>query len=276
LTATYAGDGSYNGSTSTAVTHTVGKAAGLVNINNIPGVAIYGGSFTPTFDKLGDGATSVTSLTASTCKVGGTVVNFVGYGYCILQASVAEGTNYLAGTGNAQPLTIGVLSGAVNINNIPGKAVYGGSFTPTFTKLGDGMALVTSLTTGTCTVTAGVVNYISAGLCTLQASLEKGSIYPAATGMPQFFIIGKAAGSVGINNIPGSAVYGGSFIPTFAKLGEGITFATSLTPGICTVTAGMVNYISVGTCFLQASVAEGTNYLTATGTWQFFTISNVR
>jgi hypothetical protein len=88
---------------------TVNKAPGSVSINNIPANAVFGGSFTPSYTKAGDGQTSVTSLTTATCTVNNTtgVVSFAGAGTCTLRASVAEGTNHLAATGSQQSFGIG-------------------------------------------------------------------------------------------------------------------------------------------------------------------------
>jgi hypothetical protein len=83
---------------------------------------------------------------------------------------------------------------------------------------------------------------------------------------------GKAPGSVIINNIPASAVYGDSFTPTFTKLGDGTASATSSTPSTCSISSGVVSFDGVGTCTLQASVTEGTNHLAANGPNQSFTI----
>jgi hypothetical protein len=84
-----------------------GKAPGSVSINNIPNDATFGGSFTPSYTKAGDGAASVSSLTSATCTVSGGVVSFAGAGVCTLQAKVAEGTNHLAATGSQQSFNIG-------------------------------------------------------------------------------------------------------------------------------------------------------------------------
>jgi predicted extracellular nuclease len=85
---------------------------------------------------------------------------------------------------------------SVSINNLPVSAAYGGSFTPTFTSVGDGTISVASLTTGTCTVSGGVVSYVAVGLCKLQASITEGDYYLAATGLEQSFNIAKATATV--------------------------------------------------------------------------------
>ena len=91
------------------------------------------------------------------------------------------------------------LAGSVSINDIPSRADYGDSFTPTFTKLGDGMASVFSSTINTCTVTAGVVNYVDIGTCTLVASVAEGTNHLSATGTPQSFTVAKLVGIVAGN-----------------------------------------------------------------------------
>lgn len=88
------------------------------------------------------------------------------------------------------------------------------------------------------------------------------------------FTINKAAGSVSINNLPVSShpVVGGSFTPTYTKSGDGAASTSSRTTGVCTESGGVVSFIAVGTCTLEASVAEGTDYLAATGPTQSFTV----
>jgi alpha-tubulin suppressor-like RCC1 family protein len=105
VTATKAGDGNYE-ATSAVGTVALQKAAGSISISNIPAIAPYGMRFTPAFTKSGDGTASVVSNTTDICTVASGVVNYVGAGDCILQASVAEGTNHLATTGTPQSLTI--------------------------------------------------------------------------------------------------------------------------------------------------------------------------
>jgi hypothetical protein len=144
-------------------------------------------------------------------------------------------------------------------------AVFSGRFIPTFDKLGDGTASAASLTTTTCKVSDGVVYYVGAGLCTLQASVTQGTNYLAATGAQQSFIIDRAPGSVSINNLPASATYGGNIKPTFDKLGDGTASVASMTTVTCKVSDGFVYYVGVGLCTLQALVTQGTNYLAATG-----------
>jgi hypothetical protein len=180
--------------------------------------------------------------------------------------------NYNVAAGSVDD-AIAKANNTVSISNIPAAAVYQGSFMPTFTTLGDGAKSTASLTPAICTITGNTVNFVAVGTCRLQASVTEGTNYKAATGDAQSFDVGKAPGSVSISNIPGVgvAVVGASFTPTYTKLGDGVASTASLTPAICSVgSAGLVSFLTIGACNLQAAITAGTNYLAASGTVQTF------
>ena len=160
-----------------------------ISINNIPTSAVFGGSFTPTYAYTGDGATSVTSSTGSTCSVSGGVVNYVGAGTCTLVAHATAGTIYAAVNGSAQSFSIAQATPSISVSNIQTSAITGGSFTPTFAYTGDGTKSVTSSTLSRCTVSGGVVNFVGGGTCTLTAQATATANVAGATGSPQLFTI---------------------------------------------------------------------------------------
>jgi len=81
-------------------------------ITNIPSNAADGESFVPTVNTTGDGATSVTSSSASVCSVSSGTVDFVGVGTCTLTAHLAPGTNYTGADGSPQSFPVGPSLGA--------------------------------------------------------------------------------------------------------------------------------------------------------------------
>jgi endonuclease G len=98
----------------------------------------------------------------------------------------------VAGNASSTTVTYNVvekLPASIFINNIPGAAVNGGSFTPTFTYTGEGTTHVDSLTQSVCKVTGGVVKFVSAGTCTLQARGTPNGTYDWAYGPLQSFVI---------------------------------------------------------------------------------------
>jgi CSLREA domain-containing protein len=116
-----------------------------------------------------------------------------GSSYCILEATLAPDGTYAGSGPIAQQFHIAKAAGSVTINNFPASGVVGGSFTPTYTKAGDGIASTVSNSSGICTVTDGVVNFIAAGTCLLQASVTEGTNHLAATGSEQSVLVSPPA-----------------------------------------------------------------------------------
>jgi CSLREA domain-containing protein len=169
-----------------------------------------------------------------------------------------------------------------SLSALPAKTFGDGSFSVTTyatTNSTGAMTFATGTGSVGCSVTSGgTVSITGAAInpdaCILEASLGADATYTSAGPISQSFNIAKATGSVTISNIPGTATVGGSFTPTYTKSGDGIASTVSNSTGICTVSSGVVNYITTGTCLLQASVTEGTNHLAATGTEQSFTVAH--
>jgi len=243
-----------------------------ISISNLPGSGTYGLGFTATISYSGDGTASIASNSTDVCTVLGNAVSYVGVGTCSLTASATAGTNYIAAPGSAQTISIGQATPSISISNIPSSAIYGLSFTPTFTYTGDGTASVASNSPSICTVSEGVVSYIHVGTCSLTASALAGTNYTSITGSAQSFSIGQATTAISINNLPSGAQYGASFTPAFTYTGDGTPSVSSSTLAICTVSSGLVSYVGVGTCSLTASAVAGTNYAASTGSLQSFSV----
>jgi large repetitive protein len=77
-------------------------------IINIPTDATEFGTYVASVFTSGDGATSVSSISTAVCTLGadGHTITFVGFGVCTLTANVAQGTNYLSGTGGTQSFPV--------------------------------------------------------------------------------------------------------------------------------------------------------------------------
>lgn len=196
IAADYNADGAFASSSDGTHVLTVAQAAPTISISNIPSSATYGGNFTPLFTYTGDGAASVVSGTAGICTVTSGVVSYIGAGTCTLTAKATAGTNYAAITGTPQSFIVAQATPTISISNIPSNAIYGSSFTPSFTYSGDGAASVASGTAGICTVASGVVSYIGVGACSLTPSAAAGTNYEAVTGMPQSFSVVQATPTI--------------------------------------------------------------------------------
>ncbi len=250
----------------------VSKITTTISVSNIPGGAVYGGIFTPTYAYSGDGTPSVTSNTPSRCSVSGGVVNLVGGGTCTLVAHATGTTNYIASTGSPQSFTINPQTTTVSISNIPPSAAYLGSFTPAYIYTGNGKTSVTSSTPSYCTVSSsGVVSFVGVGtnVCTLTAHATATTNYTAVSGSPQQVTIGKANTTISIKNMPPPGTYkkSSSFTATYIYTGDGVSSVTSSTLSVCTVpvNSSVVTFVASGTCTLTAHATAGIKYNPATG-----------
>jgi hypothetical protein len=244
-----------------------------IGITNLPVNAGITLSFVAAYAYAGDGVVSVTSTTITKCAVSGGLVTFLATGTCTLQARATATLNSQAATGALQSFQIVKLTSPVSISNLPASGVYNGTFTPAYAYSGNGTTSTTSSTTATCTVSSGKVKFVAVGTCTLVAAAASTTVYVAATGSPQSFVIGPIVAAVSIKNLPTSAVFGGSFTPIYDYTGTGTPSTISNTPTTCSVAAGKVSYVGAGPCALTAVATATLTSTAATGPVQSFPIA---
>ena len=281
-TANYLGDLNDAASSGSDSTATVGQAAPTSpSISDLPGSGTYGSSFTAIVATNGDGAKSVVSSTPTFCSVGsdGLTVTYVGVGQCSLTAQVGDGTNYTAGTGTAQTITVGRASPTPSaISNLPTSATYGSAFVASVATTGDGTPSVASTSTSICTVGGDglTVTFVGIGTCSLTSHVAQGTNYFAANGTgSQTITVGLATPTTPvITNIPSGAIEFGTFAASVSTSGDGATSVTSISTAVCTVgpDGHTVTFVGFGDCTLVAHVAQGALYFGATGNTQSFPV----
>jgi hypothetical protein len=158
------------------------------------------------------------------------------------------------------------------ISNLPGNATVGGQFVAAVTTNGDGITSVMSNATSVCTVGNDglTVSFVGTGTCSLTAHVAAGTNYSAATGSAQTFPLLLPPTAPVITNLPPSPVFGQNFLASVQTNGDGTTFVTSGSPGVCTIWPNglTVTFVGVGTCMLTAHVAAGATYGAADGSPQ--------
>lgn len=125
-----------------------------------------------------------------------------------------------------------------------------------------------SLTPGVCTVSGTTVTMVSAGTCTLAADQAGNGFYAAAPQVTQDVAIGPGVQTLSfLAQSPAnqSFVSGGTFpinpLATSATPNSGNPIVySSLTGGVCTVSATTVTIVAAGTCTLAANQAGNANY----------------
>ncbi len=285
VTASYAGDSNYAGSTSTtpAPVDITQATPTTPTISNLPASGIYGDGFTASVSTDGDGTTSVTSSTPSVCTASGLDVSYVGVGQCTLTAHVAAGTDYGAADGSPQSFDV---DAAVWPVTVTGSQPYGG--TPTFTPApssGPTEPYGGTLTCGTVnggtaispTLGAGGSDTIDSSSCSgLTLSGADATDYTLGYSGSTFTVGQATPTTPTISNLPSSATYGGGFTASVSTNGDGTTSVTSSTSSVCTASGLSVSYVGVGPCTLTAHVAAGTDYGAADGSAQSFSVGQAQ
>jgi hypothetical protein len=151
-----------------------------------------------------------------------------------------------------------------------------GSYTPSASStsaLGDTFT-VDSSTSANCSISGSVVTFSALSTCTVDANQGGNASWAPAPQAQQTFTITRATPTAPtISNLPSNAAPGQSFVPTVSTTGDGTTSVTSNSSGVCTVTGGIVSFLSKGTCSLTAHVGVGTDYLAADGGAETFFVN---
>jgi YVTN family beta-propeller protein len=226
-----------------------------ISISNIPASAVYGGNFTPVFAYTGDGATSASSSTLSTCTVAGGVVSFVGAGTCTLTAHALAGPTYSSADGSGQSFQIA--QAAANIVVTAYSVTYNGlahtATVTTATGVGGVDLSADVIVSGTAHTAAGIYaidawsfhdpagKYADAGATITDTISQAGQIM-SFTSIPY-----------GVSPVALSATGGGS--------GNAVTFSVLSGPG--TIVGNILTVTGQGPLVVAADQAGNANYTAA-------------
>jgi len=193
----------------------------------------------------------------------------------------ATDSNNLNGTQN-YTLIVSPATPTISISDIPSNAVYGGSFTATYSYSGNGTPVesVSSITPSVCTASGSVVSFVEVGICTLTASATATTDYAAVTGSAQSFTVNSAALTITANNA--TKIYGTAnpaFSGTVTGAEDGNTFTESFTTS-ATVSSPVGSYAIVPSVTgadladYTQSVTDGTLTITQAASTTSVQVSN--
>jgi hypothetical protein len=273
LTATYAGDGNYTGSSNTT-SHEVIKADTSTTLTDTPDPSVYGQSYavdfsvaavapgagTPTGSvTVSDGVnTCTTTVAAGTCTLPSTAA-----GSRTLTATYA-GDDQFNGSAGTTAHTVNKAGTTTTLTDTPDPSVYGQPYTVNFSVVAVTPGAGTP--TGNVTVSDGVNTCtapVAVGTCTLPSTVA-GSRTLTAT----YTGDGNYTGSSGttthtVNKADTTTTVSGPTHPTVVGQSYTVNFTVaSLVAGVGTPTGNVTVSDGVNTC--TATVAAGTCSLTAT------------
>jgi cyanophycinase-like exopeptidase len=275
ITASQAGDATYNAATSVPQTLSVNKANQTITFNALS-TKVFGDA------DFGAGATASSGLTVSYVSsntavatiVGGNI-HIVGAGTSTITASQAGNANYNAATSVPQALTVNTANQIITFNALSAKVVGDVDYSPGATASSGLTISYVSSNTAVATIVGGNIHIVGAGTSTITASQAGDANYTAATDVMQMLTVTALKLNQTITfsalsaKIVGDVDYNAG---ATASSGLTVSYASSNT-AVATIVSGNIHIVGAGTATITASQAGDATYNAATSVPQTLTVT---
>jgi outer membrane protein OmpA-like peptidoglycan-associated protein len=223
---------------------------------------------------------TIDASSSSVCTISSGVVSFIGTGTCTIDANQLGNATYAVAAQAQQSFNVGKIPQTITgFSSPPSSATIGGAtYTVSATGGGSGNAVTYTIdasSSSVCTISSGVVSFIGAGTCTIDANQAGNTTYNAAPQAQQSFTVGKTPQTItGFSTPPSSATIGGATYTVSATgggSGNAVTYTIDASSSsVCTISSGVVSFIGTGTCTIDANQAGNTTYNAAPQAQQSF------
>jgi YVTN family beta-propeller protein len=212
---------------------------------------------------------SVDSSATSVCEIAGTTVIPIGEGQCVIDANQAGNLQFSAAPEQQQTFSVARGTQTISfLNDGPGVTyVEGSSYAPA-TSASSNLPVSISLdkTSTGCALSGGVVSFTSVGDCIVDANQPGDAEYSPAPLVQQEIEVLQRTQSVAFSTTPPAAeAIGGPTYEPKATATSGLTVTLTLDAKStgCTLSGGVVRYVSVGTCVVEANQSGNASYKAA-------------
>jgi uncharacterized repeat protein (TIGR01451 family) len=239
---------------------------------------------------------TIDGTSATVCTINAGLVSFIGVGTCTIDANQGGGTNNgtnfaaapqmqqsfgVAGAGGQTPQTITFTSTPPN-----NAAVGGPSYLVTATAT-SGLPVVMTIdgtSTTVCTINAGMVSFIGAGTCTIDANqgggTNNGTDFAAAPQMQQAFAVAPSGGVATqtisfTSSAPNNAKVAGPTYLVGATATSGLPVSITIDAAsdtVCAINNATVSFIGAGNCIIDANQGGNANFAPAPQMQQAFAV----
>ncbi len=222
-------------------------------------------------------AVSFASQTASVCTVSGTTATFVMAGTCTIRASQGGNGTWAAATPISRSFSVSAapLQPQTITFNTPATQTVGTPLALSATASSGLAVSFASQTASVCTVSGTTATFVTAGMCTIQATQSGNGTWAAATPVSRSFTANAAPlqPQTITFNTPGTQTVGTPLaLAATASSGLAVSFA-SQTARVCTVSGTAATFVTVGMCTIQATQAGNGTWAAATPISRSFTVS---
>ena len=225
-------------------------------------------------------------VSATVCTLGtDDVVSFVGVGDCVIYADQGGDATFAAAEQVRQVFTVdGAPQTIAFTSTVPGSAIVRvGSYAPVAvasSNLPVELSIDAS-SVNVCAINNGVVSFVGAGTCVIDANQPGDGTFAAAQQVQQSFVVKSAGGTtsqtiVFTSTVPSTAVVGvGSYAPVAVASSNLpvvlIIDATSV--NVCAISNNTVSFIGAGTCVIDANQGGDAIFAPAPQVQQSFTVN---
>ena len=293
VTADYGGDTNYDTSSGHDRTAFIAKATSSTGVIDTAAGVVTGGTFVFSATVSGPGVTPTGTITwtvsgpTGPVSCAGSTLDDNGVGTCTLTHAMAGDysatadyggdSNYDTSSGKDTTAHIGIAAQTILFTSTAPNAVFAGPAYSATAQSTSGLSVtITSSTTGVCSVSSGQVSFDGVGTCTLNANQEGDAYWSEAVQVRQTFQVNQATpSSPFVDNVPTNATEFGTYVASVFTSGDGATSVTSISTAVCTVGGDgrTITFVGFGVCTLTANVAQGTHYLSGTGSNQSFPVN---
>ncbi len=248
-------------------TMTINKAAQTAITFANPTSVVFGSSL-QIVTTGGNGSGALTYSVKSgpcTLSASGSLSN-TGAGICVVGATRAASSNYLAAA--ADDLTVTVSKQAQSVaftTTVPSSPIAGGSYTPRATAT-SGLTPTIAITTGestVCSLANGVVTFIAKGSCTVTARQSGDANFLPADSATQTIAVGTLNQAITFTQ-PAERRFGDAPFALEASSSSGLPVAFAAKGAACTVSAaGVVSVAAPGACDITVSQSGDASYAPA-------------
>jgi hypothetical protein len=266
ITASQAGDATYNAAAPVARAFSIGKANQQITFDVLANRTLGDADFIVTATASSNLPVAFSAL--GSCTLNGAQVHLTSAGQCTINASQDGNSDYNAAVPVPRGFSIGKADQQITFNALSNKTVGDGDFGVGATASSN--LAVSFSAAGNCTVTGAQVHLTGAGACTITAAQDGNADYNSAAPVARTFSIGKADQQITLDPIANKTLGDADFnvTPTASSnLIIGLSAA-----GNCTVTGTQIHLAGAGACTVTASQGGDVNYNPAAPVARTFSI----
>jgi hypothetical protein len=273
ITASQAGNISYNAATSVDQLLTVNKASQTITFGAIADKATGSAPFAISATSTSGLPVSFTSSLTSVATVSGNTITVVGAGNTTITAIQSGNDNYLPATSVDQNFHVFTPNQSITFNALDTKTYGDAPFALTASATSGLEVSFTSSDVSVATISGNILTITGGGTCTIYADQAgDGITWTAAPTVSQTFTVNQTSQTITFPTIPNQTVGVPDFDPgATASSGLSVIY-TSSNGAVATIVNNKVHIVAVGTVTIYANQAGDLNYLSASQQEQTFSV----